>query len=76
MSKKQTNKIKIKILRPFTSPLTGKRTEIDEEFHAPKNQFWIKRINEKDCAEIKKFSVKAQPENKKSPKKDSKNGSK
>ena len=63
------NSIKIKIKNKFTSPLTGKRTEIGGEFNVPKNQFWIKRINQKDCEEIKKFSAKPKAENKSDSKK-------
>ena len=51
-----TNKIKIKVLKKFTSPITGRRVVIGEEFSAPANQFWFKRIAEKDCEQIKKFS--------------------
>ena len=61
----KTNKIKIKILKKFASPLTGRRTEIGEELNVPANQFWFKRIAEKDCEKIKKFS-KAQASEKKS----------
>lgn len=58
--------IKLRVLKKFTSPLTHRRIEIGEEFNAPANQFWFKRIREKDCEEIKKFSNKAKASEKKS----------
>ena len=45
--------MRVKINRKFTSPLTGRRTKIDEELIVPKSQFWFKRLNEKDCELIK-----------------------
>ena len=45
--------IKVKIKKKFTSPLTGKKTKIDEEINVPHNQFWLKRIEQKDCEQIK-----------------------
>lgn len=50
----------VKIKRKFTSPLTGRRTEVDQEINVPKSQFWFKRLKEKDCELIKKFT-KAKP---------------
>ena len=51
-----SDSIKIKIKNKFTNPLTNRRAKIDEEFNVPKNQFWLKRIKEKDCVQIKKFT--------------------
>ena len=52
--------MKVKIKRKFSNPMTGRRAKIDEELNVPKNQFWFKRIQEKDCELIKKFT-KAKP---------------
>lgn len=53
-----SDSMRIKIKRKFTNPLTGRRAQIDEEFNVPKNQFWFKRILEKDC-ELLKSKAKA-----------------
>ena len=48
--------IKVKIKRKFPNPLSGRRVEIDAELNVPKNQFWLKRLKQKDCELIKKFT--------------------
>lgn len=49
-----SDSMRIKIVKKFSSPLTGKKANIDDEMNVPRNQFWIKRIAAKDCIEIKK----------------------
>ena len=52
--------IKVKIIKKFPNPLTSRRTEIGQELNVPKNQFWLKRLKQKDCELIEKFT-KAKP---------------
>lgn len=42
----------VKIKKRFLSPLSRRFTEIDSEINVPKNQFWFRRIDNKDCVEI------------------------
>ncbi len=57
--------MKVKIKRQFPNPLTGRKAKVDEEINVPKNQFWLKRIEQKDCEEIKKKKAKAKAADKK-----------
>ncbi len=61
--------MKVKILARFISPLTNRRVKLHEIVNVPKNQFWFKRLKDKDCEII----VEMIPKKKEIPKiKDSK----
>ncbi len=44
--------MKIKILKSFMNPLTGRKTKKDEVLNVPASQFWFKRLRDKDCEKI------------------------
>jgi len=66
------NSMRIKVLKSFPSPLTNRMAEVDSELNVPKSQFWFKRIEQKDCIEIKKKTKSKASENTVAPKLDKK----
>lgn len=56
------NRIIVKILKVFPNPITGRKTKEGEEIKVPKNQFWLRRIADKDCEQIKSKSKAKKPE--------------
>lgn len=53
--------MKVKILKPFPSPLTNKMTAAGEVINVPKSQFWLKRIQQKDVEEVKNVTKAKAP---------------
>lgn len=47
------NSICVKILRKFTSPLTMRKTVVGSYLNVPHNRFWMKRMLDKDCEQVK-----------------------
>jgi len=55
-----TNEMRVKIVKRFLSPLTGRMTKVGEELNVPMNKFWLKRKRLGDCEKIKfKSKIKA-----------------
>lgn len=50
--KTEIKSIRVKILKPFLSPLTNRMTKAGAEINVPQNQFWLKRIEQKDCKKL------------------------
>lgn len=51
-----SNLIRVKILKVFPNPRTNRKTKEGDEIKVPKNQFWLRRLADKDCEEISKKS--------------------
>lgn len=56
------NSLKVLVKRQFTNPLSGRRLKVDEELNVPKNQFWLRRIQEGDCQLQKRKAKAKKPE--------------
>jgi len=65
--------MKVKILKKFPNPLTGRKAEVGQEIKVPKNQFWLKRLADKDCEEIKQKAKATKPQGSKADVKENKN---
>ena len=68
--------IRVKFIKKFRNPTTNRMTEIGAEQNVLQDIFWLKRIKEKDCEQIKRKAAQAPapaaPKSKLEPKKGSK----
>lgn len=53
------NKIKIKFLKSFISPLSNRREKPGTVLNVPESQFWLKRLEQNDVEKIKAEAKKA-----------------
>lgn len=55
------NSMCVQVKNQFLSPLTNRLEKVGAQMNVPKNQFWLKRIEDGDCQKIK-MKTKAKPE--------------
>lgn len=55
------NEIRVRVKRRFMSPLNNRLAAVDSVLNVPRNQFWLRRIADKDCEILKSVKKEKGP---------------
>lgn len=72
---KAKTSMRVKVKKDFMSPLTNRMAKVDQEMNVPKTMFWLRRIKDGDCEQMKLGKRKKSAPKKAQDAKDSKKGS-